>query len=538
MKIGGFLAANPTHQGMYFAKKVYDPQPLPRYVETRSLLPAPIYDENPLWIEAYWRTWELAFRNFYEPADGSGFVSQFLDCAFNDNIFFWDTAIETLFLNVAHPLVPGISALDNFYCKQYATGEICREINRTTGIDFALWKNTEDAPLFSRWGYSDYFHQQRYEIVYKNREIPSPNPNLTLDALNNPIAAWAEMESFRWTGDVGRLAMVREPLIRYYEALKKYLRQGNGLYMTDWASQDNSSRNPYLTGGGTAIDTSSQMVLFARNLAEMSRILDLEPDHDRWMEEAEGLAAIINQKMWDPQRRFYFDLTLDEEMSPIKTICAFWTLISQTATSDRAQYLAEQLSNPNTFGRLHPVPSLAADEETYYPEGGYWCGAVWPSTNTMVIKGLEVMGYPNLAQEIAIRHLDAVARVYRETGTFWENYAADSYAPGINTNGAPVVKDMVGWGALAPILYLLEYVIGLKPDAARNFLSWTITSEHTCGCERFRFNGHVVDLIARPSSENTTLITVQSDGEFQLRISRQGVVKECSILKGMSEWTV
>lgn len=122
-------------QGMYFSKKRYEPHPLPKYDETRSLLPNPIFEENPLWIEAYWKAWELAFKNFYEPAKGSGFVSQFLDCAFNANIFFWDTAIQSLFCNVAHPLVPGISALDNFYVKQYSTGEICREINRTTGID-------------------------------------------------------------------------------------------------------------------------------------------------------------------------------------------------------------------------------------------------------------------------------------------------------------------------------------------------------------------------------------------------------------------
>ncbi len=390
-------------QGLYFSKRKYEPHPLPKYEETRNLLPGPIYDENPVWVEAYWKAWELAFKNFYQPAQGSGFVSQFLDCAFNDNVFFWDTAIQTMFLNVAHPLVPGISALDNFYVKQYSTGEICREINRTTGIDLEFWKNTENAPLFSRWGFHDYFNQRRSDIVYKGREIPSPNPRLTLDALNNPIAAWAELESYQWTGDRGRLAIAREPLCRYYNALKKYIRQGNGLYMTDWASQDNSPRNPFLKGGGTAIDTSSQMVLFARNLAEISSILGLQQDADQFRREAGDLASLINEKMWDSNRCFYFDLTLEEEIIPIKTICAFWTLLSNTATPKRAQHLAAHLKNPATFGRLHPVPSLAADEDSYHPEGGYWSGAVWPSTNIMVIQGLEQAGYGILALEIALK---------------------------------------------------------------------------------------------------------------------------------------
>jgi len=38
----------------------------------------------------------------------------------------------TMFCNYAHPCVPGIGSLDNFYVKQHEDGEICREINRAT----------------------------------------------------------------------------------------------------------------------------------------------------------------------------------------------------------------------------------------------------------------------------------------------------------------------------------------------------------------------------------------------------------------------
>ncbi len=76
---------------------------------------------------------------------GSGFPSPFIDAAFNQNIFLWDTCFMTMFCNVAHPLVPGISSLDNFYAKQYPDGEIAREIDRTTGETFRAWQNTEDS---------------------------------------------------------------------------------------------------------------------------------------------------------------------------------------------------------------------------------------------------------------------------------------------------------------------------------------------------------------------------------------------------------
>ena len=116
-------------------------------------MPAPIYDDNPLLVRLYWRAWELAFRNFHEPAPQSGFVSQFIDAAFNQNIFLWDSCFMSMFSTSAHPLVPGISSLDNFYAKQHEDGEICREIVREKGTDFDKWINHEGKPLFSRWGW-------------------------------------------------------------------------------------------------------------------------------------------------------------------------------------------------------------------------------------------------------------------------------------------------------------------------------------------------------------------------------------------------
>ncbi len=522
-------------QGMYFSKKVYQQHPLPKYEKMKSVLPNPIFDEKPLWVEAYWKTWEIAFKNFHEPSAGSGFVSQFIDAAFNANIFLWDTAFMTMFLNIADTLTPGISSLDNFYIKQHPSGEICREINRTTGIDFEPWENKEDDPLFSRWGFNDYSDQKTVEIIYKGRSAPVPNPSLTLDALNHPILAWAELESYKWTGDIERLKIVRVPLIKYYEALKKYLRQGNGLYVTDWASMDNSPRNICLTRGGTGIDISSEMVLFARNLSEISAILGRDTEAKQFNEDADQLAEIINNKMWNDDKKFYFDLTLDQTFCPIKTIAAFWTLISKVATQDRAEILVKQLTNPKTFGRLHPVPTLAADEKGFFPQGGYWSGAVWIATNTMVIRGLEEYGYSELAEEIALKHIDAMAQVYRRTGTIWENYSADSIMEGNHQDGASVVKDMVGFSGVTPILTLIELGIGLKPDASKNELIWKINSSQRSGCERFRFNGHLIDLVAESNLDSLN-VTVKSDGEFLLKIIRNSNEQEFKVQKGINRF--
>ncbi len=69
-------------------------------------------------------------------------------------------------------------------------------------------------------------------VVYIGRAPPQPNPKLTIDALNHPIFAWAELDSYQLTGDRERLAQIWEPLQHYYAVVQKYLLQGHGLYIT------------------------------------------------------------------------------------------------------------------------------------------------------------------------------------------------------------------------------------------------------------------------------------------------------------------
>lgn len=527
-----------SERGEYFQKKVYLPTSLPSFERTRPLLPSPIYDEDSVFVQLYWKAWEIAFGNFHEPTPSSGFVSQFIDAAFNDNIFLWDTAFMTMFCNVASPLTPGIASLDNFYIKQHPTGEICREIQRRTGLDFTYWVNIEDSTLFSRWGWI-FPPARQGSVSYRGLRAPSPNPRLTLDAMNHPILAWAELESYHFTGDTSRLRLIWEPLVQYYNAYQKYLRQGNGLYITDWASMDNSPRNAFLDQGGTGIDISSEMVLFARNLTEIAHLLGKKREARRYTNEANKLSDRINQLMWNQTKKFYYDLTVDGKDTPVKTVAAYWTLLARVASSGQANNLVKELQNPETFGRVDPVPTCAANEPGYLSVGGYWRGAVWAPTNTMVIRGLENYGYNDLARSIALRHLHIVAEVFAETGTIWENYAPDAKEPGRHADSALVAKDFVGWSGIAPILYFLEYGVGLKPNAARNELTWRIESNARVGCERYRFNGHVTTLMAEPAQgERRLVLSVDSDGAYRLDVRYRNTHMAFKVKKGQNRFVL
>ena len=500
---------------MYFAKKAYQPAPLPKFGAVKNELPAPIFDENPLWLKMYWKSWELAFRNFHEPAAGSGYVSQFIDAAFNQNIFQWDTCFMTMFCNYAYPLVPGIGSLDNFYCKQYADGEIPREIDRTTGVCFVAWLNPQKKRSSASAAGAG-------NGQGRARGLSRPQPAQNAPARHARRAGPSDLLLGR-DGTLprhrrpGTDRLVYEPLKRYRDALDTYIRQGNGLYITDWASMDNSQRNPYLARGGCGIDISSEMVMFDRDLAAMAEMLGKTDESRAFRKAAEATAALINKLMWDPERKFYFDLTLEGRRAPVKTVAGFWPLLAGVPSDQQAKCLVAQLQNPQDFARLHRVPTVAADEPGFSPNGNYWRGSVWAPTDTMVIRGLERYGYHDLAREIAMNHLANIGKVFERTGTVWENYAPDKIEP-----GQPAARDFVGWSGIGPILYLLEFGIGLKPDAPANRLTWNLTSAKPCGCERFRFAGHTVTLKAAPSAGPSPIwrITAESDGPFDLIVTR------------------
>lgn len=523
----------PTYaqQGLYLDKKYSETLPLPSFDELREQLPQPVYDENPLWVETYWKAWELAFRNFYTPTKANGFVSPYIDAAFNNCIFLWDTSFMTMFCNYVWPLVPGICSLDNFYAKQYPDGEICREISRENGTDCPFWVNTTKEDLYSAWGYNVPDKREKTPVNYVGRETPATPPHHTLDNMNHPIMAWAELVSYRLTGDKARLKMIYEPLKHQYYAFREYSRQGNGLYMTDWASMDNSSRNKYLTGGGTGIDISCEMVLFARNLAEIAALTNHTKDIRNYNADAEALTTAINTQMWSKSDEFYYDLTSDGRQTGIRTIAAYWSLLAGVAGKQQAAALAKELENPETFGRRNLVPTLPADEEGYSADGNYWCGSVWAPTTAMVIDGLQKYGYAELARKIALNHVALVADVYRTTGTIWENYAPDKTAQGRHADGRDVAKDFVGWSGIGPIKFFIDYALGLQADALKNTLTWDLRSDKTVGCRNFRFNNNLVSLKA-PEGIRSRELEIEARKPFTLTVKIGGRTRTFKLKKG------
>ncbi|MDY0290581.1 MAG: trehalase family glycosidase [Sphaerochaeta sp.] len=531
-----------TPRGVFYDKKKYVVSPLNTFEDVKDELPEPFVVAKPQWSELYWYALKVLFTNTHQPKQDSGFVSNFVDAAFNNNIFLWDTCFMTLFCNLVHEYVPGIESLDNFYCKQFNDGEIPREMVRDTGKDFLYWVNAYDKPLYSMFHNHYGFRglSNGLEIPYSELYKPDlgrmveNNPYLTLDNLNHPILAFAEWYSYIQTKDHNRLAQVFEPLYQYYCSLHYHLRHENALYVTDWASMDNSPRNTRLALG---VDISCEMVLFAKNLQDIMDVLrslelpvvDHEKRYFRLAQDKDQTIHAIQYLMYNEADGFFYDLDGEGNQIPIKTAAAFWTMISQVATPKQQEQLVWYLNDPDTFCRLHRVPVLAANEEGYDPRGGYWRGSVWAPINSMVVLGLEECGYAGLAREIGLNDLEAVSQVFKQTGTIWENYPADEISKGDSDH-----PDMVGWSGIAPILFFIRYGVGLRTTDIHNTLEWTISEEFIhqgpIGCKRFSFYGKKADFSAKITS-GTLVFDIQTNDSFILAIR----YKHMEITKNISE---
>lgn len=457
----------------------YTPEPLPTY--DQSQLPVLVADDHPEWVAVYDFAWERAFKNLRQPEPGSGFVSNFIDPAFNSNTFMWDSAFMTMFGRYGRRLFPFIRSLDNFYTKQQDDGFICREINTFSGAS-----------------------------VFQSLDPRSTGPN---------ILAWAELEDFRHSGDFERLRAVFPALIAYHRWCRDWRTHPDGSYWTcGWGSgMDNQVRVPaseWHHRHYAWLDATLQAALNCRMLIEIGAAIRRDEFTPELQREYDHLTDYINRQLWDDSSGFYCDRAPDGRLSRVKSIGAYWGLQAEVFPADRRKALFEHLENPAIFNRPHRVPTQAADSESYNPHGGYWLGAVWSPTNYMVLRGLAQNGADALAHAIAGNHVEQVAQVFAETGTLWENYA-----PEFAVRGNPAGRDFVGWTGLSAISIPIEYLIGLRP--AHEGLLWDIRLTGRHGVLRYPLGkDNIVDLVCEyqaASSEYATL-DIQAAAAFQLHI--------------------
>lgn len=115
-----FIADEALVRENRFLSATPDRSRVPILAEKRHLLPEPVWPARPDAIDCYWKTWDLAFRNLGAAKPHNDFVHPYIDTAFNDCLFMWDSVFILHFARYGSRAFPFQGTLDNFYAKQRA----------------------------------------------------------------------------------------------------------------------------------------------------------------------------------------------------------------------------------------------------------------------------------------------------------------------------------------------------------------------------------------------------------------------------------
>ncbi len=472
----------------------------PGFQQAKEKLPVPLWKGHEDAIDMYWKAWEIAFRNIKAPDAKNGFISSYIDTAYNGNIFMWDSTFITMFARYGHRAYPFQKTLDNFYAKQHPDGFICREI----------WGDTGE----------DCFH--RYDPT-------STGPN---------IIPWSELAYFQQYGDLDRVHKIFPVLCAYYQWLRLNRTWQDGSYWSSgWGTgMDNQPRlqsqyNPIFSHGQmTWLDTNLQQLFIGKILVDFGFYTERWQEIEDIEDETKYLKKYIKEKLWDTKTGFFYDRYSNGTLGNLMSIGAYWALWTDVLEKDELNLLVKHLADKNTFFREHPVPSMPANHPKYQADGRYWQGGVWAPTNYMVISGLKNKGFHELAFDLAKKHHHQVNEVFKKTGTFWEYYAPESASQGFLAR-----PDFIGWTGLVPISILFEAIFGIRANLQENKIYWDIQLTDEFGIEQYPFGKDgllSLKCFSRKSVNEKPILWVQSNVECTLHYSWKGNQKTVPLKKG------
>lgn len=474
-----------------FATESVTADPLPDAAAWTTRVPRVVWDGHDDVVRAHAAAWKMVGGKLHRPEPNTPFRRNFVYTPFGNSVFVWGSCFITMYGAYASNVFPFIGQLDNFYAAQRRDGFIPRQLG-----------------------------------IYDGRSQFAPED---LSSVGGNIFAWAEWEWYCRTRDRRRLEKAYPVLLAYHEWMRTHRTWKDGTYFSSgWGcGMDNIPRvdadrySPEFHHGYLSwVDVTLQQLFNACLLDAIRDVLRLPEDAALRHEIAE-LKRIVNEKMWDESDGLYHDLDRDGKRVPCRHIGGFWALlVPDLVTPERRARLIANLENPELFAAPCGTRSLAKGEKGYDPDGGnYWRGGVWCITDWMIVRGLSRSGDPlslAAAHRLARRQVEAVAKVYADTGTIWESYDPERVAPG-KLYGQPVRRDFVGFSGVTPIAMLVRDVLGL--EIKNGEIVWTVRLLERHGVENLTLpNGEVVSLIcaARKTADETPVIEVRASRPYAI----------------------
>jgi putative isomerase len=259
-----------------------------------------------------------------------------------------------------------------------------------------------------------------------------------------PLATWATLAIYRATGDKAFLAEMYDKLVRYHRwwfaardhdhnGLAEYGSTDGTAIAAKWESgMDNAVRFDAIgmlkNGAGAwsmnqeSVDLNAYLYREKLDLAEIAAVLGKAADQRQWIKEATAMQGLIQTRMFDKTRGYFFDAKLGTgELVHVYGSEGWAPLWAGVATPEQAKDVVRIMLDPNKFATYLPLPTLAKDDPHFSPINGYWRGPVWLDQAYFGVEALQRYGYTQQANDMA-RRLVLHAKGLTEQAPMYENY--------------------------------------------------------------------------------------------------------------------
>lgn len=457
----------------------------------RALIPQPVFDAEPGYVELYWKAWEQAYAHVKWQ---KGLVQPLYmdEGLWDDTIWIWDSEFMVMFCKYAPKLFPGIQTLDNFYYTMLEDSGSSLRIQHPDNPPFFAWVEND---YYKITGDRDHIRELLLDKKFPQRYwdlFPTLSPERKLQFDHYPIALKYKGIGYEWSGISS--GMDNTPRTR----------AGKGML---W------------------VDAISQQALSALYISRLAKVAGDGATAREFEKKWKELRVIVNKYYWDDSDGCYYDIVpapsgetasvADVQASPsawrttgILTPASFWPMLAEIPSKAQARRMTEFALRPDKLGGEVPWVTVSRDDPDFDAnDGWYWRGSMWLPTAYMGIKALEKYGFQEAADTTAEKVLSWMLRTYcdYEPHTIWECYSPTAPTPSSN-HGKRVRPDFCGWSALGPISLFLENVLGFHDiDASSRTVRWDIRHDCRHGLNNLTFGDTTTDLLYDPAVSTVTI---------------------------------
>lgn len=163
-------------------------------------------------------------------------------------------------------------------------------------------------------------------------------------------------------------------------------------------------------------------------LAEFAEILGRFDDARRYRQIHKRLCELMNKYMWNDDIGLYLEYdSIGARQVDILTAAGFLPIICGAPSAEQVRRMVGHFDNPETFGTVFPVPTVARSDPRYCVD--MWRGPAWVNINWLIIYGLKRYGCIEYAERIRERTLRILEKYFQRYGMFVEYYDPDDNIP-------------------------------------------------------------------------------------------------------------